>query len=96
MWTADAAALTCSGRGRLERQRASLQAEPQSAGGNKMLRISQIKLNMNEPVSLLPKKIGQKLRVRNFHPDSWSIVKESVDAREKAAYPALFIPWILQ
>lgn len=48
-----------------------------------MLRISQIKLNMNEPVSLLPKKIGQKLRVRNFHPDSWSIVKESVDAREK-------------
>lgn len=49
----------------------------------KMLRISQIKLNMDEPVSLLPKKIGQKLRIKNFRPDSWSIVKESVDAREK-------------
>ena len=48
-----------------------------------MLRISQIKLNIDESVSLLPKKIGQKLRIRNFRPDSWKIVKESVDAREK-------------
>ncbi len=48
-----------------------------------MLRISQIKLDMEEPVSLLPKKIGQKLRIKNFRPDSWTIVKESVDARDK-------------
>ena len=48
-----------------------------------MLRISQIKLNPEEPVSLLPKKIGQKLRIRNFQPKNWKIVKESIDAREK-------------
>lgn len=48
-----------------------------------MLRISQIKLNMDEPVSVLPQKIGQKLRIKNFSPKSWKIVKESVDAREK-------------
>ena len=48
-----------------------------------MLRISQIKLNPEESVSLLPKKIGQKLRIRNFQPKNWKIVKESIDAREK-------------
>ncbi len=48
-----------------------------------MIRISQIKLKKDEPVSLLPEKIARKLGIRNFSPESWEIVKESVDARDK-------------
>ena len=48
-----------------------------------MLRISQIRLSREEPLSEIPKKIGQKLGIRNFEPEEWKIVKESVDAREK-------------
>lgn len=48
-----------------------------------VLRISQIRLDREEPVSEIPKKIGHKLGIRNFKPDEWKIVKESVDAREK-------------
>ena len=48
-----------------------------------VLRISQIRLKREEPVSEIPKKIGHKLGIRNFKPEEWKIVKESVDAREK-------------
>lgn len=48
-----------------------------------MLRISQIKLGINEPVEKLPEHIGKALRIKNFKPLSWKIVKESVDARKK-------------
>ena len=51
-----------------------------------MLRISQIKLNPEEPVSLLPKKIGQKLRIRNFQPKNWKIVKESIECQGKTSH----------
>lgn len=48
-----------------------------------MLRISQIKLNINEPAQRLPWHIGKALRIKNFKPRTWKIVKESVDARKK-------------
>lgn len=48
-----------------------------------MLRITQIKLKMSEPVTALPKKIGKKLQIKNFSPLSWKVVKESIDARHK-------------
>ena len=48
-----------------------------------MLRISQIKLNINEPVSSLPVYIRKALRIKDLKLKSWRIVKESVDARKK-------------
>ena len=48
-----------------------------------MLRISQIKLNINEPVSSLPVYIRKALRIKGLKLKSWRIVKESVDARKK-------------
>ena len=48
-----------------------------------MLRISQIKLKPGESTDLLPAKVGKALRIKNFSPDSWKIVRESVDARKK-------------
>lgn len=48
-----------------------------------MLRMTQIRLNQNEPAALLPEKIGKLLRIRDFRPLSWKIVRESVDARKK-------------
>jgi uncharacterized FAD-dependent dehydrogenase len=48
-----------------------------------MLRISQIKLNINESTDIIPAKIGKLLRIKNFNPLSWKIVKESTDARKK-------------
>ena len=50
---------------------------------NEMLRISQIRLEKDEPVSRIPAKIGQKLGLKHFQPKKWKIVKESIDAREK-------------
>ena len=48
-----------------------------------MLRMTQISLNQKEPAALLPEKIGKLLRIRDFRPLSWKIVRESVDARKK-------------
>ncbi len=48
-----------------------------------MLRISQIKLNINESVDRLPFHIGKTLRIKDLKIKSWRIVKESVDARKK-------------
>ncbi len=48
-----------------------------------MLRISQIKLNINEPVSSLPAHIRKALRIKDLKLKSWRIVKESTDARKK-------------
>ena len=48
-----------------------------------MLRISQIKLNINEPVSKLPAHIAKTLRIKDLKIKSWRIVKESTDARKK-------------
>ena len=48
-----------------------------------MLRISQIKLNINEPVSSLPVHIRKALRIKDLKLKSWRIVKESTDARKK-------------
>ena len=48
-----------------------------------MLRISQIKLNINESVDRLPFHIGKTLRIKDLKLKSWRIVKESVDARKK-------------
>ena len=48
-----------------------------------MLRINQIKLRAGEPVSKIPEKIGKALKIKDFKPDSWRIVKESTDARHK-------------
>ncbi len=48
-----------------------------------MLRISQIKLNINEPVDRLPMHIGKALKIKGLKLKSWRIVKESIDARKK-------------
>ena len=48
-----------------------------------MLRISQIKLNINEPVDRLPMHIGKTLKIKGLKLKSWRIVKESIDARKK-------------
>lgn len=47
-----------------------------------MYRISQIKLALNEPKELLPKKIKKKLG-NNIDIKEYKIVKESIDARDK-------------
>lgn len=47
-----------------------------------MLRIEQLHLKLNEPVSELPKKISKRLGIAE--PESWRIVRESVDARDKS------------
>ncbi|MBF1173372.1 MAG: NAD(FAD)-utilizing dehydrogenase [[Eubacterium] sulci] len=47
-----------------------------------MYRISQIKLALNEPKELLPKKIKKKLG-NNIEIKEYKIVKESIDARDK-------------
>ncbi len=48
-----------------------------------MLRINQIKLKLGEPISEIPSHIGKALKIKNFQPLSWRIVKESIDARNK-------------
>lgn len=48
-----------------------------------MLRIDQIKLKMNEPVSALPAKIAKTLRMKDLKITEWKVVRESVDARKK-------------
>lgn len=48
-----------------------------------MLRISQIKLNINEPVDRLPAHIAKQLRIKDLKLLSWRVVKESTDARKK-------------
>lgn len=48
-----------------------------------MLRISQIKLDINEPVDRLPMHIAKALRSKGLKLKSWRIVKESIDARKK-------------
>lgn len=48
-----------------------------------MLRISQIKLDINEPVDRLPMRIAKALRSKDLKLKSWRIVKESIDARKK-------------
>lgn len=48
-----------------------------------MLRISQIKLNINESVEKIPQKIAKAVRMKDFRPLSWKVVKESADARKK-------------
>ncbi|MCR4601307.1 MAG: hypothetical protein K5767_06190 [Clostridia bacterium] len=48
-----------------------------------MLRIDQLKLKMNEPVSALPSKIAKALRMKDLKITEWKVVRESVDARKK-------------
>ena len=48
-----------------------------------MYRISQIKLALDEPKALLPKKIKKKLG-NNIDIKDYKIVKESIDARDKS------------
>lgn len=48
-----------------------------------MLRIHEIKLNLDEDISAIPNKILKKLNKTNILIDSYQIVKESLDARDK-------------
>ena len=48
-----------------------------------MLRISQIKLSLNESVDRLPVYIAKALKVKDLKLKNWHIVKESADARKK-------------
>lgn len=48
-----------------------------------MLRISQIKLSLNESVDRLPVCIAKALKVKDLKLKNWHIVKESADARKK-------------
>lgn len=48
-----------------------------------MLRISQIKLGLNESVDRLPVHIVKALKVKDLKLKNWHIVKESTDARKK-------------
>lgn len=49
-----------------------------------MYRLHQIKLDLGEPKEKLPEKILKKIGVRDLPIKEWKIVKESVDARDKA------------
>ena len=48
-----------------------------------MLRINQIRLRPGEPVSAIPERIARMLKERESEIQSYSIVRESVDARDK-------------
>ncbi len=48
-----------------------------------MLRMTQIRLNMDEPISVIPEKIRKKLNMKKLDISEWKIVKESIDARKK-------------
>lgn len=48
-----------------------------------MYRIHQIKLALNEDVSLIPEKIKARLKRKDISIISWEIIKESLDARDK-------------
>lgn len=48
-----------------------------------MLRIQQIKLSLEEPLTLLPEKIIRKLHIKESDLLSYRIFKESIDARSK-------------
>lgn len=48
-----------------------------------MLRIHELKLNIGEPVSVLPEKLLKKLGIKGLEIGSFQIVKESIDARDK-------------
>lgn len=50
-----------------------------------MLRISQVRLRPGEPVSSLPARIADRLRIEEKDILFWEIRKESVDARDKSA-----------
>ena len=47
-----------------------------------MLRIEQLKLNLNEPTSKIPEKIAKQLGISP--PEKWKIIRESIDARDKS------------
>ncbi len=49
-----------------------------------MYRIHQIKLDLGESKEKLPEKISKKIGVRDLPIKKWRIVKESIDARNKA------------
>lgn len=48
-----------------------------------MLRISQIKLNINEPAAALPEHIRKILKAKKLKINNLKIVRESIDARKK-------------
>ena len=48
-----------------------------------MIRVQDIKLNLNEEVSLLPIKIAKKLKIMPSEIIKWQIFKEAIDARKK-------------
>ncbi len=50
-----------------------------------MYRIHQVKLNLNEDKNALPAKIAKKIGAKDLKISNWTIVKESLDARDKAA-----------
>ena len=63
-----------------------------------MLRISQIKLNPEEPVSLLPKKIGQKLRIEEIFSRRTGRLRQTAPSMPGSKTSHSFfdlIPWIL-
>ncbi len=49
-----------------------------------MYRINQIKLDIGEPWDNLPEKIKKSLRRKDIEIASWKVVRESIDARDKA------------
>ncbi|MEG0292518.1 MAG: NAD(FAD)-utilizing dehydrogenase [Anaerovoracaceae bacterium] len=48
-----------------------------------MYRIHQIKLDINESWEVIPSKIKQQLKEKDLVIDTWTVVKESIDARDK-------------
>lgn len=47
-------------------------------------RINQIKINLGEPKNKIPDKILKKIGSRGLSIEKWSIIKESLDARDKS------------
>lgn len=49
-----------------------------------MIRVQDIKLNLNEDLSLLPEKIAKKLKIKSSDILSYTLFKEAIDARKKS------------
>lgn len=55
-----------------------------------MYRIHEIKLNLGEPFEKLPGKIVKKIGNKGLAVGSWTVVKESIDARDKSSIKMVY------
>lgn len=57
----------------------------------KQYKIPEIKLDLTEELQSIPDKIRSKLKLRNLEIQSWRIVKESIDARDKGQIQRVYL-----